>query len=706
MAGNLTFAEVRQILTGASPLADPFPLLRSIGTRITFAADPAGMNAARELVILMLSRRAELNGYSEVLDSLATSVGLYPYADPTTLSGPQLVEYESRRPIGMEDTVFHAVQAQVYFALMDGESVVLSAPTSFGKSLIIDALLSSGRFNNVAVIVPTIALIDETRRRLTRQFRDHYRVLTHPGQELGERNILVMTQERILDVEELPDLDLFVIDEFYKLDPSAGDPNRANLLNQAFYRLRRTGAQFYLLGPSVQQVPVQLNEVARVILTDFNTVSLDIRSVPATNQNRLDVLVSLCSQLSDPTLIYCRSPAQARRVAQALSEAFENAREVMPDAVRWIGEHYHPAWSFVRAMRTGVGLHHGRIPRSLGQLAVRAFNAGQLPFLVCTSTLIEGVNTAAKNVVIYDNYVGSRRYDFFTFNNIRGRSGRMFQHFVGHVYVFHEPPTDDLRSVDVPVVTQEGNVDPSLLIQLDPEELTEQSRIAIDDLLTQQELPLEDIRKSNGIDPELLVALARRLRGETQLRRSLHWTGYPSWDQLLVVCRLIWNDLGGSRLGRIFPYLVSERQLAFRLSRLRSDDFSGLIESQLTEAEDPDEAVEAVLDFVRQWAGFHFPRLLMVLERVSNRVATDLGEPQASYGFYAAQVESLFRPRPLVVLEEYGLPIQIGDKLHQLVDLDVSLDDALDRVRQIEAGQLALTDPFEVEMVKDVQSNL
>ena len=96
----------------------------------------------------------------------------------------------------------------------------------------------------------------------------------------------------------------------------------------------------------------------------------------------------------------------------------------------------------------------------------------------------------------------------------------------------------------------------------------------------------------------------------------------------------------------------------------------------------------------------------MVLERVSNRVATDFGEPQASYGFYAAQVESLFRPRPLVVLEEYGLPIQIGDKLHQLVDLDVSLDDALDRVRQIDAGQLALTDPFEVEMVKDVQSNL
>ncbi len=110
---------------------------------------------------------------------------------------------------------------------MDGESVVLSAPTSFGKSLVIDALIASGQYRNVAIVVPTIALIDETRRRLSR-FSPTYKVITRVSQPLAERNLLVLTQERVLDIEKLPDIDLFVIDEFYKLSPDReGDADRA-----------------------------------------------------------------------------------------------------------------------------------------------------------------------------------------------------------------------------------------------------------------------------------------------------------------------------------------------------------------------------------------------------------------------------------------------------------------------------------------------
>ena len=57
--------------------------------------------------------------------------------------------------------VFHRVQAQVYWHLIDGENVILSAPTSFGKSLIIDALIASGKYRRIVLVVPTIAPIDE-----------------------------------------------------------------------------------------------------------------------------------------------------------------------------------------------------------------------------------------------------------------------------------------------------------------------------------------------------------------------------------------------------------------------------------------------------------------------------------------------------------------------------------------------------------------
>src|SRR3954451_19710329 len=100
---------------------------------------------------------------------------------------------------------------------MDRRNVVLSAPTSFGKSRVIDGVLASGKFSNVVMIVPTIALIDETRRRLSRLLGDTHKVVTHVDQDADSKTVYVLTQERVLEFDELPAIDLFIVDEFYKL---------------------------------------------------------------------------------------------------------------------------------------------------------------------------------------------------------------------------------------------------------------------------------------------------------------------------------------------------------------------------------------------------------------------------------------------------------------------------------------------------------
>jgi replicative superfamily II helicase len=106
------------------------------------------------------------------------------------------------------------------------------------KSLIIDAIIASGTHKNIVVVVPTLALVDETRRRLMK-FSKNYKVITHLSQEPTARNIYVHTQERVVENGHIKDVDFFVIDEFYKLQIDAkndGD-SRGVLLNQAFYRL-------------------------------------------------------------------------------------------------------------------------------------------------------------------------------------------------------------------------------------------------------------------------------------------------------------------------------------------------------------------------------------------------------------------------------------------------------------------------------------
>jgi replicative superfamily II helicase len=127
----------------------------------------------------------------------------------------------------------------------------------------------------------------------------------------------------------------------------------------------------------------------------------------------------------------------------------------MEEAADWVAANYDPEWTLSRALRVGIGMHHGRMPRALAQVVVKGFNLEVIDFLICTSTLIEGVNTKAKNVVIFDNKIATQKYDYFTFNNIRGRSGRMFEHFVGNVYLFHPEPQEDLPFVDIPVFTQD-----------------------------------------------------------------------------------------------------------------------------------------------------------------------------------------------------------------------------------------------------------
>src|SRR5690606_30829356 len=159
------------------------------------------------------------------------------------------------------------------------------------------------------------------------------------------------------------------------------------------------------------------------------------------------------------------------------------------------------------------------IPRAISQFAVKAFNEDKLQFLVCTSTLIEGVNTKAKNVIIYDNKVANEKFDFFTFNNICGRSGRMFQHFIGRVFLFHEPPTEELPLVDFPLFSQTDEVPEKLLMQMDNDDLSQKSKDRVQTLSRNGILSIKTIKANSNIEPQSQIELATD-RKSTRLNSS------------------------------------------------------------------------------------------------------------------------------------------------------------------------------------------
>lgn len=634
------------------------------------------VSSGRDLVVRALDRKANLAvQYQEILDELVMKVGLYPYVgDLSELSLRSAMLHAAHRADGeMEDFVIHQAQARVLRKLMEGESVILSAPTSFGKSLLIDILISARNFTNIVLIVPTLALVEETRRRMSR-FSDRYSIITSNGQALSASNIFVFTQERLLSFEEtLPEVDFFVIDEFYKLSIS-GEGDRATLLNQAFLMLAKSGAQFYLLGPSIKAIPELVHEKVKCsfMVEDFQTVAIELHRLKK-KPNKDLVLADLLDRTEGQTMVYCQSPNSARSV---LREYLKNRHlkkaddQELIEAAEWTAKHYNGDWLVSVGLRYGIGIHHGRLPRSLGRFMVRAFEEGKLNILLCTSTLIEGVNTAAKNVVIYDNKLNRQPLDFFTFNNIRGRSGRMFRHFIGNVYMFDEPPEEDLPFVDIPALNPSESTPSSLLLRIPVFDLPPSLQPKVNALVEQKYLPFDLLISHSGIEPENLIETAKYIWGLSYNElRLVSWIAKPSYEELKFSSEIIWEKLGGSVTARAASMRSASMMTKWVWDLYKTRNVPAFrrekITSQIAFGVSPDDSVENVLAFIRGWASFNYPKFLSALNSIANHVLIAKGFKGCNYIPFAASIEHLFQPDTFSSLEEYGLPTEITERLVQ-----------------------------------------
>ncbi|HQR05660.1 MAG TPA: DEAD/DEAH box helicase [Gemmatales bacterium] len=709
MAGTLSEAQIREQLQSPDRVnKEPFHLLRSISVILN---DEETQQQGRDLLLRALEWREHFGEITPILDSMARASGLFPYADPDSMTTREQLAYEFHRPLNLGDQiVFHREQAEVYRRLLGGESVILSAPTSFGKSRVIDAIIATGKYSNIVVIVPTLALIDETRRRLS-SFSETYKIITHLSQPPAAKNIFVFTAERAVAYDKLPKVDFFVIDEFYKIGALEEDESRTVALNEAFYRLLKDKGQFYLLGPNIQKLPSGLEDAYRCVffVTRFATVAVDTVQVPGRGKD-IERLLGVLRTVNEPTLVYCSSPAKVNTVARAMLEQGLGVESPsMKDPSEWIAKNYHPDWILGLGLLQGIGIHHGRLPRSLAQFVVRAFNEERIKFLICTSTLIEGVNTKAKNVAIWDNSIGKRQLDYFTFNNIKGRSGRMFQHFVGRVYLFGKQPEEHLPFVDFPLFTQDLETPESLLIQLDPVDLSDRSKERVKKYSEQKVLSLELLRKNKTIDPESQVRLARHIQANAaSMSPRLAWRGFPrEIGQLQFVCELLWEYLVDSNKKQ---GVFSGKQLAFKiwqLFKLRSTTTRVREELKPGQyaAKTPDEAVERVLQFERNWAGFELPRLLSAVSAIQQEVLSRLGFPYGDYSAFASQAESLFRSPVVAALDEYGIPLQVAEQIQNQLRTRDDLDIALTQLKSLDVQKLQISE-FAKELIADSQNAL
>ena len=113
--------------------------------------------ARNELIKLLDFHNTNEIEYNPLVNHLIRETGLFPYLEPETSNWEERFIYNAFKvDVGeQEPLTLHREQSFLLKELLEGKNIAVSAPTSFGKSFVIDAYIRLKKPNNVLIIVPT-----------------------------------------------------------------------------------------------------------------------------------------------------------------------------------------------------------------------------------------------------------------------------------------------------------------------------------------------------------------------------------------------------------------------------------------------------------------------------------------------------------------------------------------------------------------------
>ncbi len=372
--------------------------------------------------------------------------------------------------ISHSEFIFTDSQYRIFEALKNSNHFSFSGPTSLGKSFIINAfirhLITEHRgTDNLVILVPSRALINQTVNRLKREFKDvkNYTILAHPSVPTMFRNensqyIFVFTPERLiayLSKIENPKIDYLFVDEAHKI--IAIKDTRSPLYYHAILQAERKSIKLFFASPNVEnpEIFLQLFEKSQ----DENIV---IKSSPvAQNRYFLDLVENKCLMFSDldkdykldinftnnnffywlkklgdkdKNIIYCNSKVDTIFYALEFSTNQPIKQSKHLESVKeLIKEYLHDKYYLIDCLDRGIAFHFGNLPQLIREKIEWLFEEKEIDYLFCTSTLLEGVNLPAKNIFILANQIGLSKFTDVDFWNLAGRAGRMTKEMSGNI---------------------------------------------------------------------------------------------------------------------------------------------------------------------------------------------------------------------------------------------------------------------------------
>lgn len=689
-------------------------------------------DAAQEIIIYIIANIEKIKDDTKFIWSdLIEAMGFYPYIEKykdkiTLTSTASEIRKEYFKSENLHEIYLHEEQKEILEKINLGKNMVVSAPTSFGKSLLIEEIVASKKYRNIVIIQPTLALLDETRKKLNKYYQE-YKIIVRTSQNYSEEkgNIFLLTAERVLEYEEFPNIDFFVLDEFYKVSSKRDDERYEVLNNSLNLILNKHKSQFLLLGPNIEGISekfinkynaefykTKYSLVANQQINYYSKYEGQFGEKGKKKKFKEEKLFELLYNLkNEQTIIFCSSPDKVRKYANEFVKylKIKSSKEInkLP-LIEWIENFISKDWSIIDCLRHEIGIHDGGLPKHITSSVIKYFNERKLKYLFCTTTIIEGVNTSAKNIIYFDKTKGiNQKIDFFDYSNIKGRSGRMMEHLIGKIYNFNEPPEEEKITVDVPFVEQ-NPISDEILIHLEEDQIinkdTEQN-----EYIKSIDKDLREIYRKNGVSVRGQEKIYHTILNDFNYQ-LLKWNGFPEYNQLEYVLKLAWDNLIKSGetvrpmthkklVKQIFEYGL--KQNIHYLINSNFQYYKKTDKNNLTDKQIMDDAIKDSFKIHRHWIQYKVPKWLNVVNSIQEYICIKKGLKPGSYTFYSEMLENDFIPNNLTILSEYNIPGSAIKKLSKSIPDTILEDDLLNYIYKNNLMEECKLIKYEREIIED-----
>lgn len=450
-------------------------------------------NIARAIYVLF-SRVGNLTG-TKLLKSSEETYGedlLAPnrsvkYFDPALTMALEIERFESSIVSDEEIITATRFQKSLWDQLKYSDNVMISAPTSSGKSFIIKKFLNSkmSELNSYTAIyiVPSRALINQVSEDLRNEvFLENVSIKTVFIQdELEEksREIFILTPERCLRLLKMRwlrefDVDFIFIDEIQNVEDT---DSRGPLFEFVFKELATLfpNAKVVAAGPNIEDssklfdhvfghlgisVETTVSPVFQIKTTikpllgkrlKVSVSSVDDKPQSHVIETEVDFfgkfqknmgdgikeLINLCSYRGEQNIIYCPKGNLATTWAKRFADTQPDQNVLNPvlqELIDFVAEEIHPMYQLIPCLLKQTAYHHGNLPEIIRKEIEDCFLDGSIRYLFCTTTLLQGVNLPANNLFI--PIAQKRNIDLtpFDFGNLIGRAGRIKDSLYGTIY--------------------------------------------------------------------------------------------------------------------------------------------------------------------------------------------------------------------------------------------------------------------------------